>query len=139
MICSKIGLKYALSLCIVAIALICIPPALAGPQNSQEAKGQASVSEYWDGVECAACHEDAVKQFARTRHGRAMEFGGLGEVSCQSCHGDTSRHLESADPTTIKNPANLKHVEINDTCATCHALLAYEEADPEILGILRGE
>ena len=113
--------KYALSLSVAAMFLSCIPPALAKSPDSQEGKGQSLVSKYWDGVECAACHEGAVKQFARTRHGRAMEFGGLDEVSCRSCHGDTTQHLESANPTTIKNPANLKHVEIIETCMTCHA------------------
>jgi DmsE family decaheme c-type cytochrome len=81
----------------------------------------AASSEYWQGVECRTCHEEVVNQFAGSRHGRAMEFGGWGEVSCQSCHGDASAHVASADPETIKNPAKLPDRQVADTCLSCHA------------------
>lgn len=94
----------------------------AQPTGTASAASQAAEeSQYWTGVECAVCHEDAVKQFARTRHGRAMEFGGWGEVSCQSCHGDATEHMQTLDPEKIKNPGKLRLAEITDTCMSCHA------------------
>lgn len=89
--------------------------------SEDKPSGGTPPSQYWQEVECGACHEDIVNRFSRTRHGRAMEFGGWGEMSCESCHGATMQHMETADPETIKNPAKLRLLEVTDTCLSCHA------------------
>lgn len=71
---------------------------------------------------CASCHADLVKQFAVTRHGKAEQFKAWSFTeSCASCHGDTTAHAESADPSKIKNPSKLSYAEAQKTCLSCHA------------------
>ena len=107
-----------LSGCILTLVAAAISSAKGPPDKLSQG---APPSKYWEGVECAACHEDVVNRFAATRHGKAMEHGAWGEMKCQSCHGDTTRHMETGDPETVKNPASLPLLGITDTCMTCHA------------------
>lgn len=95
----------------------------AKPQAGRSANPHrnANPEDYVGGDACFACHEDVTKNFAGTRHGRAMEFGGWGEVRCQSCHGDATEHVATADAAKIKNPSTLPLLEQNDTCLGCHA------------------
>lgn len=76
-----------------------------------------------DRLACAACHEDIVKAFRPTAHGKAMEFGaGAKDVTCVSCHtGDAAKHMESADPKLIHNPGKDKPGEVAESCLGCHA------------------
>lgn len=105
----------ALSLGLAAAAEV------SGQQPPDKLPSEAPPGAYWQGNECAACHEPVVNNFAKTRHGRAMEFGGWGEVRCQSCHGDATDHIGTADPAKIKNPATLALRKKNDLCLDCHA------------------
>jgi hypothetical protein len=61
-------------------------------------------SAYWKELNCTACHEDLVADFAGTRHGRAMEFNAWRGVTWNSCHGDSAQHIATKDPKTIENP-----------------------------------
>ncbi len=99
----------------IPLALICAW-CLCVSAWGQESQGGAGLSS-----QCAACHDELVKQFANTRHGKADAYQAWGFTgSCSSCHGDTSAHLESADPTRIINPAKLKLAEASETCLKCH-------------------
>lgn len=108
---------------VIGLISICLLAAtsLSGESPPKSFASGAPPSAYWQGVECAACHEAVVNDFAKTRHGRAMEFGGWGEVTCQSCHGEAAEHVATTDPEKIKNPAKLRLLEKNDTCLACHA------------------
>jgi len=102
--------------------LICVGGYAAFPAAAQKAeKPKPARSAYWDQVECATCHQELVADFAGTRHGRAMEFGGWRELNCQSCHAGASEHAASADPTQVKNPAKLGVAEVTENCMSCHA------------------
>ena len=98
------------------LALICTP-GLCVSAWAQESKSGASLSS-----QCATCHgDDLVKQFGATRHGRAHAFQAWGFTeSCASCHGDGTAHMESADPSKIRNPGKLKPAEVAQTCLKCH-------------------
>lgn len=113
------GCKLAL-LRVIVLTVAITGTALGRPAAQQESSSGA-LSQYWQGQECVACHEPQISALAKTRHGRAMEFGGPVEVSCQSCHGDTAGHLASADPAQVKNPGKLRLAEITETCMSCHA------------------
>jgi hypothetical protein len=63
---------------------------------------------------CANCHEDAVKHYTATAHGKAREKGQGMAATCHDCHGshDIKR---SSDPSSRTNFAN-----IEKTCGGCH-------------------
>jgi hypothetical protein len=63
---------------------------------------------------CASCHEEAVKKFTTTAHGKARQNGKPLAATCHDCHGshDIKR---SKDPESRTNFAN-----IEATCGTCH-------------------
>lgn len=71
--------------------------------------------------ECAACHEDVVKGFAKSSHGRyfAADKDYQGS-SCTSCHTGAKEHAEAGD----KKPLSLTKgaaAEANASCLSCHA------------------
>jgi nitrate/TMAO reductase-like tetraheme cytochrome c subunit len=63
---------------------------------------------------CANCHEQAVKDYTGTAHGKARKDGRMAAASCTDCHGshDIKR---SKDPESRTN-----HVNLEKTCASCH-------------------
>lgn len=72
--------------------------------------------------ECVACHEDVVKGFAKTSHGRTFaadkDYQGS---SCSSCHSGSKDHAESGGD---KKPLSLTKgaaAEANASCLSCHA------------------
>lgn len=75
-----------------------------------------------DRLACASCHEEIVKAFRPTPHGKAMEFGSAAkDVTCASCHtGDLAKHMETADPTLVDNPAKIKPQAATENCLGCH-------------------
>ena len=72
---------------------------------------------------CSACHEQIASNFAKTVHAKSWKNnGGDGSLTCMSCHGDATEHIEGGgDPTKIKNPAKLKAKEASETCLSCHS------------------
>ena len=65
-------------------------------------------------VNCAACHEKAVAEYAGTAHGVARKGGSNAAATCTDCHGihDVRR---AADPDSRTNHAN-----VEATCSKCH-------------------
>lgn len=72
---------------------------------------------------CASCHEEVVRGFAKSVHGKSWNYKVQdGSESCQSCHGDGMEHIANGgDKTKIKNPAKMKASEASQTCLTCHS------------------
>jgi len=69
---------------------------------------------------CAVCHEDAVKAFSKSNHGRAFAGDQSLGGSCTSCHGPTEAHLEANGAGHIINPRKAPASQANATCLTCH-------------------
>ncbi len=65
-------------------------------------------------VNCGACHDKAVKDYAVTVHGAARSGGNAVAASCTDCHG-THDILRVKDPKSRTNHANLE-----TTCLRCH-------------------
>ncbi len=63
---------------------------------------------------CSGCHEDAVKKFTATAHGRALKEGKAAAASCTDCHGshDIRRSKDPASKTAFAN--------IEAACGACH-------------------
>lgn len=70
--------------------------------------------------ECATCHEDVVKAFAKTSHGRTFAANqAYGSASCSSCHAGAQEHAASGGE---KKPASLKKGQGAEApCLSCHA------------------
>ncbi len=65
-------------------------------------------------VQCANCHDKAVKEYATTVHGVSRKGGNDAAASCTDCHG-THDIRPSKDPESRTNHANLQA-----TCLRCH-------------------
>jgi predicted CXXCH cytochrome family protein len=66
-----------------------------------------------DGL-CAQCHEDALRTYLDSYHGKASTLGDLETAVCTDCHGG-HRILAASDPESSVNQANLIA-----TCGDCH-------------------
>lgn len=68
--------------------------------------------------ECAACHEDVVKGFNTTVHGKTFEAGANKSANCLSCHIGAQEHAASGGE---KKPVSLKKGDqATAPCLTCH-------------------
>ncbi len=65
-------------------------------------------------AQCASCHEQAVKDYAGTAHGKARSGGRDVAASCADCHG-AHDIAKRDDPASRVHRANLE-----STCASCH-------------------
>lgn len=70
--------------------------------------------------ECASCHEDKTKAFAKTVHGRQFKADtAYQSANCLSCHTGAQEHAASGGE---QKPASLKRgPEANASCLSCHA------------------
>lgn len=108
-----------------AVALAQTPP--SGRGSVGEKAAQEKQSSIWAGAEqCALCHEDLSKAFARNRH-HVIDKMALGKTKedfrgkvCESCHGPGAKHAESVDPKDIRQPAKLPGMEATKICQSCH-------------------
>jgi DmsE family decaheme c-type cytochrome len=72
--------------------------------------------------ECAACHEDVVKGFAKSAHGRHFAVGTDHKVAtCVSCHVDAKKHVESGGDAKLLDLRHGAPAEANAACLSCHA------------------
>ncbi len=71
------------------------------------------------GAECAVCHEDVVVALKQTSH--AVAPGWDPDAACQTCHGDGTAHMESAEASDIVRPSDLAPREASALCLDCHS------------------
>jgi len=70
--------------------------------------------------ECLECHEEHMRTFAMTKHGRSLPQGG-----CESCHGPMSKHMDAprrkpALLVTVGPNSSLTAEQQNSICTQCH-------------------
>ncbi len=65
-------------------------------------------------VNCATCHEQAVKEYSVTVHGKSRKDGNTIAATCTDCHG-THDILPAKDPAS-----RTSHANIEATCSRCH-------------------
>src|SRR6266566_1483232 len=78
-----------------AVLLIAISSAVAvaQPRPLTQPEQQPRLSTVVTGQECLMCHEEVTKAFAVSPHGKAAQFlKGTQATSCETCHGDPTRH-----------------------------------------------
>lgn len=103
--------------------LLVLTAALAAAQAKKPAAAPEPEQAAFAGTEtCAICHEEIVKAFAKNRHDvlETDAHKGFAGHACESCHGNGSKHSESADVALIRNPAKLTAAEADKACLSCH-------------------
>ncbi len=70
--------------------------------------------------DCATCHEDQAKAFAKTGHGRYFNADpAYQSASCVSCHTGAQEHAASGGEQ--KPPSLKRGADANASCLSCHA------------------
>jgi cytochrome b subunit of formate dehydrogenase len=73
--------------------------------------------------ECGNCHDDKIRSFHDSFHGKATEVGRRQAATCSDCH--TPHHnLPVSDPNSSVNPANLMETCGNSSCHVGHTVNA---------------
>ena len=65
---------------------------------------------------CGTCHQDVLKVYRDSIHGRAVAAGEAEAATCVDCHGNEHNILSPSDPEAQTSPAR-----VSQTCAKCHA------------------
>jgi DmsE family decaheme c-type cytochrome len=70
-----------------------------------------------DSQQCLECHEDFMRTFAYSKHGRALPKGG-----CESCHGPMSKHMDQPrrEPALVVSMKKLTAEQSASVCLSCH-------------------
>jgi len=119
-------LRRALKFVLVSSALVTLTAILAGSfnrlngQNAQKGATAASSTKMED---CATCHEDVVKAFARNPH-TALQKSPLYNIEnpCESCHGPGEAHISGGgDKTKIISFKGQAKAAYSKQCLTCHS------------------
>ncbi len=64
---------------------------------------------------CGKCHDDIVKEYDNSSHGRALANGEFDAPTCITCHGE-HQILSPSDEAAPTNPIHIA----NQTCMPCH-------------------
>jgi DmsE family decaheme c-type cytochrome len=89
----------------------------------------AQETERFDKAYCVKCHKTQVEGISRTPHGNTLdERTPFAQEQCESCHGDSSRHLEfsTVDKAELGGMVTFKKNDGNDpkakdnNCLQCH-------------------
>jgi len=108
----------------VVVAFVALFPALvrpAGPLAQVKSTGQA-LQQTVIGAKCRQCHKAIVESFALDIHGKSAKFlTDSRAATCESCHGDGKKHIDTAEPKDIINPPNLTPAQANESCLQCHS------------------
>ena len=127
-------LVIALFLCI-SLTFLILPrfPSLA--QTLKPASSSAPVQKEV-GADCKACHTAVVASFQSEIHGKSAKFSeGYKASSCESCHGNTAKHIDAVTAGDPVRPVAGKQVvfdgkgevtrisnaEVNQSCLKCHS------------------
>jgi DmsE family decaheme c-type cytochrome len=123
-------LRRALRLLLLSLAAAALVGILAGSSNRLRAQNPAKsapakATAQTGGTtneDCATCHEDVVKAFAKNPH-TVLEKSPHYNMknSCESCHGPGEEHVSSGgDITKILSFKGQNKAEYNKNCLNCH-------------------
>src|SRR3989442_1235121 len=77
----------------------------ARPPAAQGAGAQPPPAARVPGQACLKCHRDVVRDFGESMHGKSARFlADSRAATCETCHGDGQKHIESAEPKDIQSP-----------------------------------
>ena len=108
------------SMLVLGIFLLFVTTAMSG-QTPPEASLVGSEA-------CLDCHDDIGAAFPKTIHGVTYtQDGSKGAMSCESCHGPGSAHVEEQAPALIINPAKDDPFGEQTLCVTCHNTAMFDD------------
>ena len=112
--------KILLVLVFAVILLVFVGKDALPPALSQSTTQPVKAAEI--GKDCKACHEATVESFALNTHGKSAKFmEGARSASCETCHTNSAKHVESGKKEDILSPAKMSSREINSSCLQCHS------------------
>ncbi|MBN2288761.1 MAG: hypothetical protein JXQ83_05465 [Candidatus Glassbacteria bacterium] len=80
---------------------------------------------HYSDEKCGQCHQDMLKRYQETFHGKAMALGATDVAACYDCHGHHDI-VRTSDPRSYIHPDNRLA-----TCSRCH-----ENATPKFTGFI---
>jgi cytochrome b subunit of formate dehydrogenase len=90
------------------------PPVCSDCHSAHQIDTKAGGMKLLADQRCGKCHEDRLKHYRETYHGRAMALGETTVAACYDCHGHHDI-LPQVDPASTLNKKNLAK-----TCGKCH-------------------
>ena len=91
---------------------------------------------------CLRCHMSGVRRPDQGTEDRyqGLPFENVG-ITCESCHGDTSRHVATNGASPVINPAKLAPAERDSICISCHleGVTSVERAGRSVLDFRPGQ
>jgi predicted CXXCH cytochrome family protein len=106
------------------VLLITISSAIgaAQPQAVAQQDQKSRLTTVVIGQECLQCHRDLTQAYAVSPHGKVAQFlKGADAITCDTCHGDPTRHNVNGNPGRISSPYKLPTAEANALCLKCHS------------------
>lgn len=109
-------------MCAASLASAAAGPQAAPPAAAAQRPPAAPATPPVTGQRCLRCHREIVTTFGEGSHGRAAAFlKDSRTVTCDTCHGDPTKHNDSADPKDIQSPPKMPAAQVNATCLNCHS------------------
>jgi len=114
---------------LLPLLLAARPPADSGAagQESQPPQAaapapQADAGKYAGSEACKTCHEEKFKGFEGSAHWLTTQETKMthGARGCESCHGASQEHAETADPEKAGSFKKLTAQESTERCLSCH-------------------
>ena len=85
----------------------------------EDVKAESHPADGIPDIRCGECHEEALEQYEKSRHGQLLKSGNPDAPQCYDCH-SIHEVFYSSDPQSSTNPENL-----SVTCGKCHENEAY--------------
>lgn len=104
-----------------AVALFLMLASGAGAQ-APAAPATSNAATYVGSQACQPCHEDIYNAFQKSPHElvETQKRRGWEGRACESCHGPGSNHVNTAEASSIINPAKLPADQADRDCLKCH-------------------
>lgn len=113
--------KFPALMIIAVVIMLPLPPTALANQTLPGAR-------YVGSATCGDCHEEVTSAFNQTVHGLAFSVDdSRGMVTCESCHGPGSAHIEEADPALIGNPSIGDQFQSTPLCLNCHNTAVFDD------------
>jgi len=95
------------------------PPAAVRQDQQQDQKSHSTT--VITGQACLECHKPLTQAFTVSPHGKAAQLKGAEAITCDTCHGDPTRHNQNGNPGRISSPYKLPTAQANALCLNCHS------------------